>query len=64
MAEQPRPLWDINELADYLGVSVKPVRHWRQSGGGPPAARIGKHLRWQPAAVEAWVAAAHQSEAA
>ncbi|MEU0763743.1 helix-turn-helix domain-containing protein [Streptomyces microflavus] len=28
---------------------------WRKTGTGPPGFRVGKHLRWDPAAVRAWV---------
>ncbi|WP_107081590.1 helix-turn-helix transcriptional regulator [Streptomyces sp. SBT349] len=36
--------------------SVQTVYAWRKNGTGPPAFRIGKHLRYDPAAVAAWIA--------
>ncbi|MFV5996322.1 helix-turn-helix transcriptional regulator [Streptomyces sp. NPDC056231] len=35
--------------------SVETVYAWRKKRIGPPAIRIGKHLRYDPAAVRAWV---------
>lgn len=37
--------------------SVQTVYRWRKTGDGPPGFRIGKHLRYDPAAVAAWIAA-------
>ncbi|MEU9502833.1 helix-turn-helix domain-containing protein [Streptomyces sp. NPDC048196] len=36
--------------------SVETVYQWRRKRTGPPAFRVGKHLRFDPAAVHAWVA--------
>ncbi|MFD4760887.1 helix-turn-helix transcriptional regulator [Streptomyces sp. NPDC058439] len=35
--------------------SVETVYAWRKKRIGPPAIRIGKHLRYDPQAVRAWV---------
>lgn len=48
-------LWSIDELSTYLGVPVQTIYGWRQSNYGPPALRVGKHLRWRPETVDAWV---------
>jgi predicted DNA-binding transcriptional regulator AlpA len=34
---------------------------WRTSGYGPPAIKVGKHLRWRPASVIDWVAKQERS---
>ncbi|MGW3710011.1 helix-turn-helix transcriptional regulator [Streptomyces albogriseolus] len=34
--------------------SVETVYAWRRKHLGPPAIRIGKYLRYDPAAVHAW----------
>jgi excisionase family DNA binding protein len=44
-------------LADYLNVPLATVYTWRHKGYGPPAAKIGKHVRYRRAAVDAWVSA-------
>ncbi|GAB2616305.1 hypothetical protein GCM10027168_55990 [Streptomyces capparidis] len=35
--------------------SVETVYAWRRKRTGPPAVRIGKHLRYHPDAVRAWL---------
>ena len=64
--ESPRPaasevvrmerLWTIHDVAAYLGIPAGTLYQWRHRGMGPPGVRLGKHLRYQPAAVRAWVA--------
>jgi excisionase family DNA binding protein len=48
-------LWTIHDVAAYLGVPAGTLYQWRHRGMGPPGVRFGKHLRYQPAAVRAWV---------
>lgn len=47
-------LWSVHDVADYLGIPVQTLYKWRQSGHGPAGHRIGKHLRYDPALVQAW----------
>jgi excisionase family DNA binding protein len=49
------PLWGPQDVSDYLGVPVPTLYQWRRKGYGPAARRVGKHLRWDPDAVRAWV---------
>ncbi|MFB6775568.1 helix-turn-helix transcriptional regulator [Streptomyces sp. NPDC056337] len=42
-------------LAAYLGVPVKTVYRWNHTGTGPAYSRLGRHVRYRPAAVEAWL---------
>ena len=44
----------VDEVASILGVSASTVRWWRQTGKGPRSAKIGKHVRYKRAEVEAW----------
>jgi excisionase family DNA binding protein len=46
--------WTVDDVAAYLRVSVKTIYKWRLTNDGPPAARVGKHLRYDPADVVAW----------
>jgi excisionase family DNA binding protein len=48
-------MWSIDEVADFLNVSKDTIYGWRKTGYGPPASKIGKHLRWRPQDVAAWV---------
>ncbi|MGR7023746.1 helix-turn-helix transcriptional regulator [Geodermatophilus sp. URMC 62] len=45
------------EVADYLGVPLRTLYNWRTTHDGPRAVRVGKHLRYSPAEVAAWVTA-------
>ncbi len=49
------PLWAPQELADYLGVPLATVYVWRTRGGGPPALKVGRHLRFRAEDVATWV---------
>lgn len=50
-------LMSPQQLARALNVSVRTVYAWRQSGNGPAATVVGRHLRYDPAAVRSWLAA-------
>jgi predicted DNA-binding transcriptional regulator AlpA len=43
------------EVAAILGVPVATLYHWRYSGRGPRARKIGRHLRWIEAEVRGWL---------
>jgi len=40
--------------AHFLGVPVGTLSQWRYLRIGPPAYRVGRHLRYDPAAVRTW----------
>ncbi|MEV6994489.1 helix-turn-helix domain-containing protein [Streptomyces sp. NPDC093228] len=44
-----------NDIADVFGVPVETVYQWRKKRTGPPGFRIGRHLRYDPADVRAYV---------
>ncbi|WP_328536450.1 helix-turn-helix transcriptional regulator [Streptomyces sp. NBC_00344] len=44
------------DLADLLGVPVETVYQWRRKHTGPRGFRVGRHLRFDPEDVRAWVA--------
>lgn len=44
------------DLAALLDVPIGTIYQWRSRGGGPPGFRIGCHLRYDPRAVEEWIA--------
>jgi excisionase family DNA binding protein len=48
-------LMTVQDVSRYLRVPVGTLRNWRVTGDGPPAARIGRHVRYRQADVEAWV---------
>ncbi|MDQ0911235.1 putative DNA-binding transcriptional regulator AlpA [Streptomyces canus] len=62
----PRPLASLrgglpdryltpDDIADMFGVPLETVYQWRRKRTGPPGFRIGKHLRYDPADVRAYV---------
>ncbi|WP_374726787.1 helix-turn-helix domain-containing protein [Nocardia kruczakiae] len=46
--------WDIGDVANFFKVTPDTVREWRRHGYGPPARRVGRHLRWVPEEVVSW----------
>lgn len=47
-------LWGVDDLSAFLGVPVRTIRGWRSKNYGPPARKVGKHLRWDPTEVCEW----------
>ncbi|MFF7365027.1 helix-turn-helix domain-containing protein [Streptomyces sp. NPDC008125] len=43
------------DIAALLAVPIETVYHWRKQRTGPPGFRVGRHVRYDPAAVQAWV---------
>jgi excisionase family DNA binding protein len=48
-------LMTLAELAELVGVPVTTLYQWRHRGEGPPGYRVGRHVRYRRAAVEAWL---------
>ena len=48
-------LWTAQDVADYLSVPLATLYQWRYLGTGPTAYRVGRHLRYEPAAVQSWL---------
>jgi excisionase family DNA binding protein len=48
-------LWTVGMLSSYLGIPVATLYKWRQQEAGPPAVRLGKHIRYRPEAVKDWL---------
>jgi excisionase family DNA binding protein len=44
------------DLASLFGVPLETVYQWRRKRTGPPGFRVGRHLRYDPAAVSQWIA--------
>lgn len=55
-------LWDIDDVANYLGVPKQTIYSWRTTGYGPKGIRIGKHLRWRAATVITWTLGMEQHQ--
>jgi len=48
-------LMTLLEVSQLLGVPVATLYRWRHRGEGPAGYRIGRHVRYRRAAVEAWI---------
>jgi excisionase family DNA binding protein len=48
-------LMTLLEVSQLLGVPVATLYRWRHRGEGPTGYRIGRHVRYRRAAVEAWI---------
>lgn len=57
-----RPLASVDEVSAYLAVPVQTLYTWRKRDTGPKGFRVGRHIRYYWADVDAWVE--QQAEAA
>jgi excisionase family DNA binding protein len=48
-------LLTLGDLAEVLGVPKQTIYAWRRRRHGPRAVAVGRHLRFRPADVEAWL---------
>lgn len=53
-AEPADRLWSVEDVSAYLGIPVETLYQWRKRHYGPPAGRVGRYLRYEPADVRAW----------
>ena len=50
-------LWSHDETAEYLHISPWTLYHLCVTGAGPRRYRVGKHFRYDPVEVRAWLRA-------
>ena len=43
------------QVADHLGIPLQTLYGWRTKGTAPRAVKVGKHLRFRPEDVRAWI---------
>lgn len=55
MSRSARPLVSIEAVSEYLDIPIGTLRNWRTDNYGPPAYKVGKHLRYDMAEVRRWV---------
>ena len=48
-------LMSVTDLSEMLGVPIHNFYRWRNRGEGPVGYRIGRHVRYRRATVEAWL---------
>lgn len=61
LPEPPEQLLTTEQLAAYLVVPRQTLYDWRVRGEGPRGLRVGKHLRYRRADVEAWLDARYDA---
>ncbi len=44
-----------DDVAEVLGVPVKTLYRWRHHNTGPPAIRVGRHLRYRRSRLEQYL---------
>jgi excisionase family DNA binding protein len=49
------PLWDVDQLAAYLGVPKRTLYRWRTLHYGPQGIRVGRYVRYRRSAVDDWL---------
>lgn len=50
-----RPLLSTDQLAAFLGVPRHTVDQWSYLGTGPAHFKVGRHRRYSPVDVQAWL---------
>ncbi|HEY2671845.1 MAG TPA: helix-turn-helix domain-containing protein [Rugosimonospora sp.] len=45
----------MEEVSAFLRIPVGTLYQWRHRRTGPPAAKVGRHLRYNPTEVRAWL---------
>lgn len=53
--DHPDGLLSPDDVATILGVPKATLYRWRTGRVGPPAARIGRHLRYPQDALRDWI---------
>ena len=48
-------LMSITDLSEMLGVPIHTLYRWRHQGEGAVGYRIGRHVKYRRATVEAWL---------
>ena len=56
VASGHEPLVSMQEVADYLGVSLQTFKDWRKHGRGPLGYRVGKYAKFRLSEVDEWLA--------
>ena len=54
--ELPTRYLTPEDVSEVLAVPVQTLYQWRRKRTGPPAFRVGRHLRYDPAQLHIWVA--------
>jgi len=53
--ESTERLMTLLEVSEMLGIPINTLYRWRVRGEGPTGYRVGRHVRYRRAAVDAWL---------
>jgi excisionase family DNA binding protein len=48
-------LLTMDEVSAMLGIPVASLRFWRVRGTGPASIKVGRHVRYRQADIDAWL---------
>lgn len=48
-------LWSVEDASTWLGIPMGTLYQWRSRRLGPRAYRVGRHVRYDPADIRAWL---------
>ena len=54
MDNDDKQLWGVDDVAAFLRIPRMNLYHWRRTGYGPPATKVGRYLRYRPQDVRGW----------
>ena len=49
------PLLTIEEVADYLNITVRTLARWREANTGPAYHRLGRQVRYRQSELESYL---------
>ncbi len=55
MQTLPARLWSTQETAEFLGLPRSTLHQLNYKGTGPRSYKVGRHRRYDPADVQAWL---------
>lgn len=56
-----RSLATPQQVAEFLALPERTLQQWRYLGTGPTYVKVGRHVRYDWAGIEAWVDSQRQS---
>ena len=57
-------LLSTKQVSQVLQIPMHTLANWRYQGMGPASVKVGKHRRYKPSAIRAWLKELAEAEAA
>jgi excisionase family DNA binding protein len=55
LTERTEPLLNVDQVAEWLGISTGTLRYWRHVHRGPRSLSVGGAVRYRASDVEEWL---------